>query len=116
MQKDTGILYKVFRNLKKQLSSSSDSHLSLMHADSPNSDVLTQSELFADQFNKPAFHEPIPLTFGTDVSEKFYRLFTLKELRDSIRQAKPTTPGEDTISAVHFRGLSDHSLKCLLRI
>lgn len=113
---DPKILFRVFRKFRSRAASSPDSHFTFFTDGGPVTDALAQSHIFAQLFSGDRTFEPLALTYGSDIDGNLNRPFTMLELSDAIQSTKVSTPGEDGVSALLFKGLNDHSRGLLLQL
>ena len=74
-----------------------------------------QAQAFLHHFSKGDCTRLIPYDLST-APPMLDNPFTLDELQTAIKNTRPTTPGEDGISAKFLKGLSSDRLQTLLRI
>lgn len=108
---DSDILRKTFRRIRNRPCPSPDTNSCL-----PITDANIQVEIFANHSSGAAAHELLPLDYGNADNDKLNRLLQLLELKDAIRQNKPTSPGFDRISTAFFKRFKENLLKHLLQI
>lgn len=113
---DPYILYKIFRKTQNRAGSPPNSQFCLKNTFTIISEARTQSELLEEHFSELDYHAPISFTYGAVANEKLNLPFPQMEVKDAIRRSRTTTPGEVKISTLLFKGMSDHSIQCLIQI
>ena len=109
---DNNNIYKVLKRLASRHNPLGDN---IILNPLPLTSTHSQAQAFLHHFSKGDCVRFIPYDLST-APALLDSPFTLEELQTAIRNTRPTTPGEDGISAKFLKGLSDDRLHSLLRI